>query len=76
MQAISYQTFTYIVSCDSIMFFLANYYFILQIHHAKSFKMKYDISVPQFFIGIFTKMLKSLVRNSLHQTLAAAAKGQ
>ena len=40
MQAISYQTFTFIVSCDSIIDFLANSYFIVQIHHAKSFKIR------------------------------------
>ena len=27
------------------------------------------VSVSQFFMGIFIKMLKCLVRNSLHQTL-------
>ena len=69
MQAISYQTFTFIMSCDSIMNFLANSYFIEQIHHAKSFKTKYNLSISHFFIEIFTKMLKRLVRNSLHQTL-------
>ena len=68
MQAISYQIFTFIVSCDYIIDFLANSYFIMQIHHVKNFKkMKY--SMYQFFIGIFIKMLESLVRNSLHQTL-------
>ena len=45
MQAISYQTFTFIVSCDSIIDFLANSYFIVQIHHVKSFKMKYSMSL-------------------------------
>jgi hypothetical protein len=45
MQAISYQTFTYIVSCDSIIDFLANSYFIVQIYHAKSFKMKFSVSL-------------------------------
>ena len=45
MQAISYQKFTFIVSCDSdvIIDFLANSYFIVQIHHAKSFKIKYIV---------------------------------
>ena len=45
MQAISYKTFNFIVSCDSIIDFLANSYFIEQIHHAKSFKMKYSMSL-------------------------------
>ena len=43
MQAISYQTYIIIVSCDSIIDFLANSYFIVEIHHAKSFKIKYCI---------------------------------
>ena len=45
MQAISYQTYTIIVSCDSIIDFLANSYFIVEIYHAKSFKMKYCMSL-------------------------------
>ena len=53
--------------CASIIDFLANSYFIEQIYHAESFKQ--NISVPQFFSEIFLKMLKSLVQNSLHQTL-------
>jgi hypothetical protein len=38
---------TYYISChcDSIIDFLANSYFIVQIYHAKSFKMKYIRSV-------------------------------
>ena len=44
-QAISYQTFTFIVSCDSVIDFLSNSYFIVEIHHAKSFKMKYSMSL-------------------------------
>jgi hypothetical protein len=43
MQAISYQIFTFIVSCDSIKDFLANSYFIVQIYHAKSFEIKYSM---------------------------------
>ena len=42
---ISYQTFIFIVSCDFIIDFLANSYFIVQIHHAKTFKMKYSMSL-------------------------------
>ena len=61
----SNQTFDINCHCGSIIDFLANSYFIVQTHYAKSFKMKYS----QFFIGIFIKMLKSLVRNSLHQML-------
>ena len=29
------------IHCDSIIDFLANFYFIVQIYHAKGFKMKY-----------------------------------
>ena len=43
MQAISYQTFTFIKSFDSIIDFFENSYFIAQIHHAKRFKMKYSM---------------------------------
>ena len=70
MQAISYQTFTFIVSCDSIIDFLANSYFTVQIYHAKSFKMKYIRSLYlNFFIKIFIKTLKSVVRFNVHKTL-------
>ena len=41
MQAISNQIFTVIVSCDSIIDFFSNSYFIVQIYHAKSFKKKH-----------------------------------
>ena len=44
MQAI-YQTFTSIVSLDSIIDVLANSHFIVQIHHVKSFEMKYSMSL-------------------------------
>jgi hypothetical protein len=43
MQA--YQTYFFIVSCDSITDFLSNSFFIVQIHYAKSFKMKYSMSL-------------------------------
>ena len=45
MHAILYQTFTFIVSYDSIIYSMANSQFIVQIHHAKSFKMKYSMSL-------------------------------
>ena len=45
MQANSYQTFTFIVYYDSITDFLVKSYFIVQIHYAKSFKMKYSMSL-------------------------------
>ena len=41
-------------------------HFIVQIYHAKSFKMK---SVSQFFIKIFIKTLKSVVQFNVHKTL-------
>ena len=47
MQAISYQTFTFIVSCDSIINVFASSYFIVQIHHVKSFEMKYNVWVKK-----------------------------
>ena len=60
MQAISYQKFTFIVSCDSIKDFLANSYFIVHIHHAKSFKMKYDMSLYlNFSLKYSQKYLKA-----------------
>ena len=59
MQAISYQTPNIYYYSASIIDFFANSYQIVQIYHAKSFKMKYA-----------TSLLKCLVRNSLHQTLS------
>ena len=60
MQAISYQTYTIIVSCDSIIDFLANSYFIVEIHHAKSFEMKYCMSLYlNLSLEYSTKCLKA-----------------
>ena len=61
MQAISYQTYIIIiVSCDSIIDFLANSYFIVQIYHVKSFKMKYSISLYLNFLFEYSyKCLKA-----------------
>ena len=70
MQAISYQTFTFMVSCDSIIDFLANVYFIVQIYHAKSFKMKCIRSLYlNFLLKIFIKTLKSVVQFNMHKML-------
>ena len=49
MQANLYQKCTFIVSSDSIINFLANSYFIVQIHHAKSLKMKNNMSLYLIF---------------------------
>ena len=72
MHVKSNQTFDINCHCDSIIDFLANSYFIVQIYHDKSFKMKY-IRSPylnfNFFIKIFIKTLKSVVRFNVHQTL-------
>ena len=66
----SNHTFDKNCHCDSIKGFLANSYFILQIYHAKSFKMKYIRSLSlNFFIKIFIKTLKSVVRFKMHKTL-------
>ena len=68
----SNQPFDINCQCDSIIDFLANSYFTVQIYHAKSFKMKYIRSgaVSQFLIKIFIKTLKSMVRFNVHKTLA------
>ena len=50
MQGISYQTFTFIVTCDSVIDFLANSYFIVQSHHDKSFKIKYGMFICLNFL--------------------------
>ena len=52
MQAFSYQTYSFIVSCESIVDFLSNSFFIVQIHHAKSSKMKVSVSQAQFIYEI------------------------
>ena len=59
MQAILYQTFTFIGSCDSIIDFLANSYFIVKIHHAKSLVRN---SLHQM-LGSTCKDLKSVFEN-------------
>ena len=41
--------------CDSIIDFLANCYFILQIYHDKSFKMRYFMSRLIWGIKTFSK---------------------
>ena len=45
MRVKSNHTFDINSHCDSIIDFLANSYFIVQIYHAKSFKMKYIMSL-------------------------------
>ena len=58
MQAISNQIITVIISqCKFIM--------------PKALKWSKVCLLSQFFIGIFIKMHKSLVQNSVHQTLSA-----
>ena len=62
-------TFDINCHCDSIIDFLANSYFIVQIYHAKSFKMKYFRSLYLNFLKIFIKTFKSVVRFNVHKTL-------
>ena len=69
MQAISNQIFTVIVSCDSIIDFFSNSYFIVQIYHAKIFKMKNIRSLYLNFILL--KTLKSVVQFNVHKTLVS-----
>ena len=45
MQAISYQTPNIYYYSASIIEILANSYYIVQIYHAKSFKMNYTMSL-------------------------------
>ena len=58
MQAISYQTPNIYCYSASIIDFLANFYYIVQIYHAKSFKMKYTMSL--YLIFTLEYSLKSL----------------
>ena len=57
--------------CASIIDFLANSYFIVQIYHAKSFKTKYVRSLYFNFLlrYVFIKTLKSVVRFNVLKTL-------
>jgi hypothetical protein len=70
MQAISYQTFTIIYYCASILDFLTNSYFIVQIYYGKSFKMKYIMSLYlNFSLEYSLKCLNVWYKKTLHQTL-------
>ena len=51
----SNQTFYKNCHCDSIIDFMANSFFIVQIYHAKSFKMKY---IRSLYLRFFKDILK------------------
>ena len=60
MHVKSNHTFDINCHCDSIIDFLANSYFIVQIYHEKSFKMKYSMSLYLNFLFEYSyKCLKA-----------------
>ena len=64
MHVKSNETFDINCHCDSIIDFLSNSYFIVQIYHAKSFKMKY---IRSLYLNFLLRYLKR--HFNVHKTL-------